>query len=71
MNGKERMPLPNPKKARLSTASSPMEVYKCLKNKYLEQKMADDGKWPRLPAKKYINLVVIWWSSKESSLLQK
>ena len=48
------------KKARLSIASSPAEVYKSyLKNKYLERKMVDDGKWPLLPAKKYINLAVI------------
>ena len=48
------------KKPRLSTANSPIKVYKSyLKSKYLGQKMPNYGKWPNLPSKKYINLTVI------------
>lgn len=60
MNSVEGSLLPRPKKARLGTESSPIEVFgSYLRNKYLKQKIADHGKWPLLPSKKYINLAVI------------
>ena len=52
--------MPKLKKAKLSTACSPMETYKTyLKSKYLEKKMPDDDKWPPSISKKYVNLAVI------------
>lgn len=50
-------PVFDTKKARMSTLSSPMEIYKSyLVSVYLELKMPDYGKWPPLPAKRYIDL---------------
>ena len=52
--------MPKQKKAKLSTACSPMETYKAyLKDKYLEKEMPNYGKWPPSISKKYVNLAVI------------
>ena len=47
-------------KSNPSAVTSPMEVYKTyLKSIYLQQKMPHYGKWPNLPAEKYVNMAVI------------
>ena len=41
-------------------ATTPVEVYSAyLKSKYLKQKTPYYGKWPNLPAKKYVSMAVI------------
>ena len=47
-------------KSKPSAVTSPIEVYKIyLKSKYRKQKMPHYGKWPNLPAVKYVNMAVI------------